>query len=153
MARRSFVLPPLKWTSRPAFGAPTKKNLHQGLNISGASLDRTERIDNIPNLDSSASVAGTSSIVMENEIQSVLDEPTMYSIESKSSTIGWEAIRKRMLSAVTEAEGMPTDQTCTLCQENYALIRCLQCGPLTYFCQTCADSLHSRFSFLHVVEK
>ncbi len=153
MARRSFVLQPLKWTSRPAFGAPSRKNLHQGLNTSGTSLDQTESSENIPNPNPSASVASRSADVLENEMQPVLEEPTMYSIESKSSTIGWAAIRKKMLSAVTEAEGMPTDQTCTLCQENYALIRCLQCGPQSYYCQTCMDSLHSRFSISHAAEK
>ncbi len=103
MARQSFVLQPLKWTSRPAFGAPSRKNLHQGLNISGTSLNQTESSKNIPNPNPSASVASRSADVLENEMQPVLEEPTMYSIESKSSTIGWAAIRKKMLSAVIEA--------------------------------------------------
>ncbi len=83
--------------------------MNQGLNISGTSLDQTESTsENIPNPNSSASVASRYAHVLENEMQPVLEESTMYSIESKSSIIGWASIGKKMQSAVTEAEGLPT---------------------------------------------
>ena len=88
MARRSFILHP-------------QNGLLDQLSLLLAG--RIESSENIPNPSSLASVASRSD-ALENEIQPVLEEPTMYSIESKSSTIGWAAIRMKMLSveAITE---------------------------------------------------
>ena len=33
MAGRSFTLPPLKLTRRPAYGTPKRENLHQGVKL------------------------------------------------------------------------------------------------------------------------
>ena len=75
------------------------------------------------------------------------NEITMHEIESKSFMTGWEAIRISMLAVVTESQGMPAGQKCVLCGENYALTKCWQCGPQSYFCQSCMDSVHSRIAF------
>ena len=81
------------------------------------------------------------------------NELTMHEIESKSSMAGWEAIRSSMLAVVTESQGVPAGQKCVLCGENYALIKCRQCGPQSYFCQSCMGSVHSRITFLHATEQ
>ena len=80
-------------------------------------------------------------------------ELSMYEIEAKSSMAGWEGIREGLLSAVTESQGMPSSQMCVLCDESPALIRCRQCGPRSYYCQICFDTVHSRITFLHAAER
>ena len=96
----------------------------------------------------------SSSVSMDLESEtSHEDEQTMYTIESKSSVAGWEAIRKKLLFTVTESVGMPVGQMCVLCRENCAVVRCQQCGPQSYYCQACVDTSHSWFSFLHAMEQ
>lgn len=145
MARRSFSLPPLKLTRRPAFSASVKENLHQGvrdvLTLPGQSQENIASLSEFP-----------ASVCHETETHHC-NELTIHEIEAKSSVAGWEAIREGLLTAVTESQGMPSDQICVHCDENPALIRCRQCGPLSYYCLSCFDRGHSRVSFLHAAER
>ena len=154
MAGRSFTLPPLKLTRRPAYGTPKRENLHQGVRVVETPSNQRPRdkSDNPNALPSSAMASSSVSMDLESET-SHEDEQTMYTIESKTSVAGWEAIRKKLLFTVTESVGMPVGQMCVLCRENCAVVRCQQCGPQSYYCQACVDTSHSRFTFLHAMEQ
>ena len=157
MAGRSFTLPQLKLTRRPAFSKPIRENLHQGARDIQPSLDLCHSggvtssefpsdVDTSSVLESPVSANLESGPCSDND-----NELTMHEIESKSSMAGWEAIRSSLLVAVTESKGMPIGQMCVLCGENDSLMKCQQCGPQSYFCQNCI-SIHSRITLLHGVE-
>jgi len=50
------------------------------------------------------------------------DESAMYSNYSKACALGWESIRKQVLSTVTESVGMPAGRIYMLCMNNHACI-------------------------------
>ena len=56
MAGRSFTLPPLKLTRRPAYGTPKRENLHQGVRVVETPSNQRprDRSDNPNALPSSA---------------------------------------------------------------------------------------------------
>ena len=90
---------------------------------------------------------------LDEETEITLEYEPVYSIESKTSAIGWESIRNQMLATVTESVRMPAGQICLLCMNNHALIRWQQCGSKSCYCQTCMESLQSQFSFLCAAEQ
>ena len=45
----------------------------------------------------------------------------------------------------TESVGIPAGQICMALHEQSCHHKC---GPKSYYCQTCMESLHSQFSFL-----
>ena len=142
MARRSFTLPPLKLTKRPPFSASVR---YQGVRGVQTQLEPCQE-----------NLASYSEFPVSADQDSETDhcgELTMYEIETNTSMAGWEAIREGLLSAVTESQGMPSSQMCVLCDDSPALIRCRQCGPRSYYCQICFDTVHSWISFLYVAEQ
>ena len=40
---------------------------------------------------------------------------------------------------------MPAGQKCVICGENYGLIKYRQCGLQSFFCQGCANSVHTNY--------
>ena len=130
MARRSFTLPPLKVTRRPACGTPIRENLHQDVRVVHPTLDPGQFGGVTSSEHSSAVVASSESASVSVGLESGAcgdNELIMHEIESKSSMAGWEAIRSSMLAVVTEWQGMPAGQKCVLCGENNALIKCRPC--------------------------
>jgi len=153
MARRSFTLAPLKLTRRPACGSVKREDLHQGAKIVEAPDSVSSDLSGYhPAPMSSAPMSSPPTAPMFSALVDEVEE-TMYSIEAKSSVAGWEAVRERLLFAVTEALGMPVGQMCVLCRTSDAVIRCQQCGPQSYYCQACTDTVHSQCSFLHTTER
>ncbi len=150
MARRSFTLAPLKLTRRSACGSVKREDLHQGAKVVEVpiSVYSGDHSDDHPTPMSSPSATTPISSALVDEV-----EETMYSIEAKSSVAGWEAVRERLLFGVTESLGMPVGQMCVLCRKSDAVIRCQQCGPLSYYCRACTDTVHSQCSFLHTTEQ
>ena len=152
MARRCFTLPPLRMTKRPAFGATVRKDVHRGVDVVESSHSQDS-----PKLCPS----GSDPPVLQDEVDvdedhwdvnpSHYDGSTMHEIEARSGVAGWEAVRQRLLEAVTEAQGMPLNQLCMLC-DSPASVRCKQCGPLSYYCLECFEQVHSSINFLHAAE-
>ena len=64
-------------------------------------------------------------------------EPSMYKIQQQTSVIGWERLRPDMMHIITEANAMPNDKICAVCQIDLANFRCLRCGPVAYYCISC----------------
>ena len=138
MAHRSFILPPLKLTRRSACGTPIRENLHQGVRVVHPTLDQG-LFGGVTSSEHSSAVAASLASSVSASVSVGLEsgacgdnELTMHEIESKSSMAGWEAIRSSMLAVDTESQGMPAGQKCELCGENYALIKCWQCGHLSH---------------------
>ena len=81
-----------------------------------------------------------------------LNEPTSYELECKASVGAWEEIRPSVLHVVTESSAMRIRQQCLNCKQN-AILRCLQCGPVAFFCEDCFSDLHRRLNIFHLAEK
>ena len=68
-------------------------------------------------------------------------EPTCHEIDSKAVITGWEKIRHKIRTGVTES-ALPILQACLLCEAS-ATMRCKQCGPKGYYCLECFLTSHS----------
>lgn len=82
-------------------------------------------------------------------------EPSFYSVNQKVASAAWNSMRMNFLRAMTEIEGMSEGQLCTACESLPASFRCLQCGPLSYFCFNCLSKSHTSQSMrvFHVPEQ
>ena len=53
---------------------------------------------------------------------------------------------------VTKSGAMQSGQKCLLC-EKHAVMRCVNCGPVVFYCEGCFSDLHKYVNTLHVAEK
>ncbi|XP_028392622.1 uncharacterized protein LOC114517161 [Dendronephthya gigantea] len=68
----------------------------------------------------------------------------------------WGNIREELLNGriETEAEGFfNSSQKCCECGQNQVDVRCNECGIEQYFCLLCAENIHGRRNYFHVLEK
>ena len=70
-----------------------------------------------------------------------LEEPTSCELECKASVAAWEKVRHSMLHIVTESGAMQSGQKCLLC-EKHAVLTCVNCGPVAFYCEGCFSDLH-----------
>lgn len=157
MAYKRVVLPSLKLTQRSTCGKKKVEYLYRGVPESESVL----QVENPSRASSGNTVfcAPQSSIQSEAQLASqevvsfpTVSEPTTYEIDSKSSVIGWETVRARLLNAVVEAAAMPLNQACIHC-DTKASLKCKQCSPIAYYCNSCFKGCHTKTNFLHVAEK
>ena len=151
MSYSKFNLPVLKLTHRPTTAPKTVTFVHRS---------SSSHLDSVPvdysGLDSGPEL-GTldhKGCFLEESSSSGLEscEPTEHELSCKSSVAGWEGIRLKLRTSVTEGAAMPLGQKCIMCEET-ACYRCQQCGPLGYFCSSCFMKLHSRINIFHVPEQ
>ena len=76
---------------------------------------------------------------------------SLHAIKQKAATEAWSHVRSALLKAAVESSAMPADQCCINCYDS-ATHRCLQCGPLAYYCYECFVAAHSRVNFFHTGE-
>ncbi len=81
-----------------------------------------------------------------------VDEPSSHELERRSSVSGWQQLRSKFLSVATECAALPLGQLCILCPEA-AEIRCLECSPSIYYCNSCFRKQHDKINYFHVGEK
>ena len=67
------------------------------------------------------------------------------------ATEGWGKLRKSALHAVVEGKSMLPQTQCVHCNNAGAEIRCVQCGPSVFLCQSCAIFIH-KYSYSHTPE-
>ena len=79
--------------------------------------------------------------------------PSLYSIEERAKVASWKYIRKEIIDTMVENEAMPLSQLCIICSIKDAVCRCIQCGPIAYYCIDCLRNSHSCVNFLHTPEK
>ena len=49
-------------------------------------------------------------------------EPSFYSINQMVATAAWSSMRIKLLRAMTETQGMPENQPCSVCQKSPAFV-------------------------------
>ena len=78
--------------------------------------------------------------------------PSLHELQSKASVKGWEQIRSKIRSVYVECCAIPQGQTCILCP-SAADSRCLQCGPISFYCHECCNLMHEKANFFHTTEQ
>ena len=78
-------------------------------------------------------------------------DPSLHEIKQSANVEAWSKVRSTLLKAATESQSMPNEQQCALCQTQ-ATYRCVECGPLVYFCSTCLGVAHSKTNLFHTPE-
>lgn len=89
----------------------------------------------------------------EHETISLEQLPSLHSIRQKANVAAWLSTRSFLINVCSEMNSLRADQLCSLCDTNKAMFRCIQCGPLTYFCSLCLHSYHLKTSVLHSPEE
>ena len=64
---------------------------------------------------------------------------------------GWRKMRDAAIHAVVEGKSMLPQTQCVHCDNAVAEIRCVQCGPSVFLCQSCTLSLH-KYRYSHTPE-
>ena len=160
MSYKRFSLRPLRLTYQTTGDITECRDIHRGL----INVDEVPAHKHIPEEGNKAD-ADTCQSIPEQEHKSLdcgvghcdvssteLDEPTSYELECKASVGAWEEIRPSVLHVVTESSAMRIRQQCLNCKQN-AILRCLQCGPVAFFCEDCFSDLHRRLNIFHLAEK
>ena len=57
----------------------------------------------------------------------------------------WAELRRRLIDAHVEGEALL--ETCTICTNEKAVLRCRDCGPLVNLCEGCLETSHERLPF------
>lgn len=65
----------------------------------------------------------------------------------------WDNVRSLMVKCFVEACCLPEEKLCVLCEEQFATIRCLECGYGQYYCHGCASLIHRDRSIFHFLEE
>lgn len=81
-----------------------------------------------------------------------MTEPSLHEIQSKASIGAWQQLREKILSITTENSAMPVGQNCLYCDDQ-AWLRCIKCGPFSYYCLHCFRQQHRTSNFFHVADK
>ena len=63
----------------------------------------------------------------------------------------WEFLQSVALSAVVTTMAK-RQLNCTVCNESASVVKCYQCGPQTYYCESCAITIHQNSLFHHYME-
>lgn len=148
-AYRKSAVPALKVTRWSTSGEKSTSSVHRRLD--NTNTEATSDQPQIPRLGNELQ-----NPIMDFEMMSHMQdnsEPTEHELSCLSSVAGWDEIRDKLRTAVTENAAMPQGQICINCAE-IAWFRCQRCGPLGYFCSlSCYSHLHSGISLFHVPEK
>ena len=63
----------------------------------------------------------------------------------------WEFLQSVALNAVVTTMAK-RKLNCTVCNESAGVVKCYQCGPQTYYCESCAIAIHQNSLFHHYME-
>ncbi|XP_028409444.1 uncharacterized protein LOC114532053 [Dendronephthya gigantea] len=64
----------------------------------------------------------------------------------------WEDVRGSFLQARIEEEAFCDESICIECYNNFAVCRCVDCGPRQLFCINCAKTIHEQRNVFHLLE-
>lgn len=161
MSYKRFNLRPLRLTFQTTNDVTECRDVHRGLTCSG-------EVDGAPSRKEGCEVDAVGNTVSDQAHESLdwvnnhcdpsavasaeLDEPTSFELECKATVAAWEEIRPSVLHVITESCAMKIGQHCLNCKQN-AILRCLLCGPVAFFCEACFLDLHRRLNIFHVAEK
>ena len=65
----------------------------------------------------------------------------------------WEELRNKLFNTGTSTSSMPLAAVCYVCQEDDATIRCHDCAPDTFYCESCGMSMHGDVNFYQYPER
>ena len=63
----------------------------------------------------------------------------------------WEVLQSNVLSTVIATMAKP-QLHCATCNESAGVVKCHNCGPLTFYCESCAITMHQNALFHHYLE-
>ena len=81
------------------------------------------------------------------------DQTTQYERRREKQYYSWENIRKSLLNGRVEEEAFFPEEVCCECEINNVEIRCFECGLNQHFCIACANKIHEKKNYFHVLEK
>ena len=64
----------------------------------------------------------------------------------------WEELRSALTRTVIENECLPPGVPCYICGNEDIAVRCVECGPFNYYCESCAIKLHENCYYHHCPE-
>ena len=73
------------------------------------------------------------------------------SLKNQISFMAWSSIRDWLRDCVVEESYLPESTLCLICSSN-ANLRCLKCGPKSFYCSVCFKRNHSVAGLFHVPE-
>ncbi|CAI8020679.1 hypothetical protein GBAR_LOCUS12350 [Geodia barretti] len=88
-------------------------------------------------------------ICHENVVETGAVDVSAHSKRKEKLAEMWDSLRSSATQVLTEGFGLPEVKCC--CEER-ATVRCLQCGPCSYFCPRCAVLQHKSSFFHHCPE-
>ena len=63
----------------------------------------------------------------------------------------WESVLKKLLYGQVEEEAFYPEQQCCECGDDGVEMRCVECEVDQYFCVACANKIHERKSYFHML--
>ncbi|XP_028519375.1 uncharacterized protein LOC110253726 isoform X2 [Exaiptasia diaphana] len=86
-----------------------------------------------------------------------IDEPsacnlTLHQKRQVFTYNNWKRVRDSIFNAFIDESHLPRDATCIECNKEAATIRCQDCGTRQFFCEQCAENLHSKRNHFHILE-
>src|SRR5215213_4371528 len=63
-------------------------------------------------------------------------------------TSNWKAVLDDIYNTMLENEAVPSNATCFNCSD-FAVLRCLDCGPKIFYCSLCFGNFHHKINLFH----
>ena len=78
-------------------------------------------------------------------------EESLYHMKREVFHRAWEKIRDSLRDTTVRENCLPENASCISCIDT-ALIRCLNCGPRVFYCNSCYQIFHSKRNLFHIPE-
>lgn len=147
MSQKRFALRPLRLTRQATNDEVERRSVQRGF---VATMETARKKESVADACDTGRGECVDDTVLDEPMP--VDEPTLYELESKSSVTAWNTVRSSVLDVVTESCAMTIEQKCFRCKGE-AILRCLQCGPLGFFCESCFSELHQVLNIFHLPER
>ena len=120
------------------------------LNTSASGNEPSAVPESPPSPDDNEADLPQSDFHLQNQ-ESHYPDPSLHEIKQSANVESWRKIRSSLLKAFTESHSMHNEKKCVLCPSP-AKYRCVECGPLVYFCPPCLGEAHSKTNLFHTPE-
>ena len=80
-----------------------------------------------------------------------LQQPSSYTKRKQKAAERWQFVQSVAFSAVVMNMAEPK-LNCAMCKESIGVVKCYQCGPHMYYCESCAIKIHHNSLFHHYME-
>ena len=83
---------------------------------------------------------------------SVTEEVSSHTKRKQKAAEKWKELLSASVDAIIEDQCLPRGVACYICETQYIAVRCIECGPLHYYCEQCATTLHKHGFYHHCPE-